>query len=161
MGWESSPVPHSAQGSLGHQLTLKWATGPPQSHLQGESYSVQPQIVAPRPREASDPMTILTLKIRKVLGWIIFWKLRPLPVQVLNSDWWGQYGDDVQRLPWAGVESTTGPVFFFQLTAVVEGQLSKWASVATVKCMNRRNRALQCSYKEWKEKMNSTSKSRN
>ena len=60
-----------------------------------------------------------------------------------------------------GVESTTGSVFFFQLTAVVEGQLSKWAPVARVKGINGRNRAVQCSHKGWKEKMNSASKSRN
>lgn len=107
-GWESSPVPHSTQGSLRQQLTLKEATGPPQSHLRRESYSVQPQIAAPRPREASDPKTILTLKIRKVPGWIIFWKLRPLPVPVLEQ-WsvrtmWG-------CVPCTGVESTTGQCF--------------------------------------------------
>lgn len=110
-GWESSPVPHRTQGSLGHWLTLKEATGPPQSHLQGESYSVQPQMAAPRPTEVSDPKTILTLKIRKVPGWIIFWKWRPLPVQVLEQWSVRTMQGWCAETALHGVESVTGSVF--------------------------------------------------
>ena len=67
----------------------------------------------------------------------------------------------MQRLPGAGGGERNWVSVLFQLTAVVEGQLSKWASAVRVKAMNGKNKALRCSHKEWKEKMNSASKSRN
>lgn len=48
----------------------------------------------------------------------------------------------------------------FQLTAVVEGQLSKWASAVRVKAMNGRTRPSGAPTRSGK-KMNSVSKSRN